>query len=226
MTAHQTDNLDSVVELASEFSSTSSPTSTWSISTENGNKYNNQLHYYEEHGWPEGWGTNTLPQTAELRATSEPARLVASGDGQPTVGDLSQGDAGVSPTSYRPAISLIRELIYLNQSREYEDKGVQATLEHFTPAQVPTCSCQPPQVPELAVNYHAVNVAEDTKGIMKIEGGGVRQRKKRGLDIRNDGGDGVLDKENILPRASHSAGKRAADTSLEGSKKRRKEEED
>lgn len=102
MTAHRTDSddLDSVVELASEFSPTPSPT--LSISTENGDiYYDNQLQYYQEHGWPEGWGMGPLPQSADL--TSEPACLVASGDpdgdDQPTVGDLSHDDARVSLTS-------------------------------------------------------------------------------------------------------------------------------
>lgn len=100
-------------------------------------------------------------------------------------------------------------------------------MEQVTPAQVTPCSCHPPQVlPETAVDSHAVNVAEHAKEIMKIEGGGVGKRKRPGLDIRNDGEAGVLDKENILPRAIHSLGKRAAVASLEGlgSKRRRKEE--
>ncbi|KZP32140.1 hypothetical protein FIBSPDRAFT_944696 [Athelia psychrophila] len=179
MTTHFTDDSDSDVELAPEYSPISSPAS---ISTENGNKYNNQLHYYEVHGWPE-WRENS-PLAQILRDISE-----------------SHDDSG---------------------SREYEDKGVQATMEHIMPAQVTTCSCYFPQVPETAGDSHAVNVAEDAKGVMRIEDRGVGQGKRRGLDIRSADGAGV-DKENILPRASHSLGKRAAVTSLEGSKKRRKE---
>lgn len=92
------------------------------------------------------------------------------------------------------------------------------------PAQVTTCSCHFPQVQETARDSHTMNVAEDVKGVTRIEGRGVGQ-ERRGLNIRSDDGAGVLDKENIIPRASHSLGKRAAVTSLEGSKKRRKEQQ-
>lgn len=100
-------------------------------------------------------------------------------------------------------------------------------MEHFTLAQATICSCHPgpSQVSETAVDPHAVNVAEYAQGIMKIEGEGVGQRRKRSLDIQNDRGAGVLDKENILPRrASNRLVKRATVTALVGSKRRRREE--
>lgn len=51
--------------------------SIWSISTENGNKYNNQLQYYEEHGWPKGleaMGSSPLGDSA-FRAVGEDPEL-------------------------------------------------------------------------------------------------------------------------------------------------------
>lgn len=37
-----------------------------SISTENGNKYNNQLHYYDIYGWPEAWGGQSPSNSGSL----------------------------------------------------------------------------------------------------------------------------------------------------------------
>lgn len=51
-------------ELTMQSHSMSSPT--WSISTENGNKYNNQLHYYSEYGWPEGWEDTTSERNSHF----------------------------------------------------------------------------------------------------------------------------------------------------------------
>ena len=40
-----------------------------SISTANGNKYNNQEHYYSVHGWPEGWeGCNNFESADRIVA--------------------------------------------------------------------------------------------------------------------------------------------------------------
>lgn len=36
-------------------SSDSDESYAYSISTENGNKYNNQIHHFERFGWPPGW---------------------------------------------------------------------------------------------------------------------------------------------------------------------------
>lgn len=81
MATYCTDDSDSVVELPSEYSPISSPTS---ISTENGNKYNNQLHYYEVHGWPDSDWQENGPLAQTLKDIYE-----------------SGGDAEASPTSYR-----------------------------------------------------------------------------------------------------------------------------
>lgn len=93
-----------IIEPASDFSSLSSPT--WSISSENENEYyNNQLHYYEEHGWPEVWGPGIGPQLhTATEIICEPKSLVVignpDGDARPTIGDLSCGKTRVSLTSY------------------------------------------------------------------------------------------------------------------------------
>ncbi|KZP29620.1 hypothetical protein FIBSPDRAFT_884671 [Athelia psychrophila] len=230
MSTYCADDSDSIVEPASD--SISSPT--WSISTENGNKYNNQLHHYEKYGWPEqpGWVGIIRPQPQTTEPTYEPTCLVARSSDPD--GDLSHGNARKQSREYedKGVQTIDDDLSHGNarkQSREYEDKGVQTIMEHSgTLTQVTTCSCHTPQVLGIGVDSNGVKVADDTRGIIETEGGGFRKRKREpessGLGIRNNG-EPVLYKEDVSPRVSHShLRERAVITSLDGSKKQRKQE--
>lgn len=42
-----------------------------SISTENGNKYCNQLHYYDAYGWPAGWEGQAPTSSSRLSVVED-----------------------------------------------------------------------------------------------------------------------------------------------------------
>lgn len=191
------------IEEASDSLLISSPT--WSISTENGNKYNNQLHYYEDYGWPEE--LEIKPQVLMAGPTS----------------------VRVSLTNYCLKI-LGKMLIYgsqgferSKQSPKYEDKGVQAVQAVIKPstsahAIVNLCRCQ--QVLGANLQPNIVKV----QAIAEIKGGGSKKPKEEHGGIYNVSSESKSYKENVLPHPQPR--KRGAVTSsVQISTKRRKVEE-